>query len=179
MLAHSFFTSRELENHFLKCALWTPLEQFWPLSFAFPENCFKPVTQKFSRNWKTPFSNAHNIKVDPIRFSKMLPITNFGFTHFSIFCLPLSMVSISSIKKFEKKKEKCHFGMLKTFVFDLEVASKPFSKMPAITNLDFNSFNFRLCVVFPENSFIFSLKNLKKVRNALFQRSGYSFLMWR
>ena len=45
---------------------------FWMLCLTFPENGFNFVTQKFVKNWKMPFSNAHNIRFWAQGFSKTI-----------------------------------------------------------------------------------------------------------
>ena len=56
------------------------------------------------------------------------------------------------------KTEKCNFQRFRTFVFDLKVASKPFSKMLPITNFRFK----RVCFAFPDNCFNFVTQKLAK-----------------
>ena len=73
-------------------------------------------------------------------------------------------------QKFEKKTEKCPFQTLRTFVFALKVASKPFSKKLHMTTFLFKLF-WTLCLTFPENAFEFvTQKFAKKLKNALFKR---------
>ena len=53
-------------------------------------------------------------------------ITKFSFEHF--FSFYQRMISTLPLKNLQKKVRKCHSLRLKTFLFDLQVVSKPFTK---------------------------------------------------
>ena len=53
-------------------------------------------------------------------------ITKFSFEHF--FSFYQRMISTLPLKNLLKKVRKCHSLRLKTFLFDLQVVSKPFTK---------------------------------------------------
>ena len=57
--------------------------------------------------------------------------------------------------------EKCLLQTLRTFIFKLKVASKPFSKKLPMTNFDFRG-SWRLRLTFPENGFNFVTQKLQK-----------------
>ena len=67
-------------------------------------------------------------------------------------------------EKFEKKIWKCPLQTLRTFIFKLKVASKPFSKKLPMTNFDF-WWSWRLHLTFPENGFNFVTQKLQKTEN--------------
>ena len=53
--------------------------------------------------------------------------------------------------------KKCHFQTLRTLIFEIIVASKPFSKIFSMRN-----FKFKLCFSFPENYFNFVTQECAK-----------------
>ena len=67
--------------------------------------------------------------------------------------------------------------MLRTFVFDLRVMSKPFSEKLPATIIEFKSSR-RLILTFPENGFNFLTQKFakKNLKNALFKCSEQSYL---
>ena len=77
------------------------------------------------------------------------------------------MVLTSSIKNFQKT-EKCLFQTLRTFVFDLKIASKPFPKKFPMTNFDLNNFE-RFASLPQKMVLILLLKNLEKTEKCPFQ----------
>ena len=78
------------------------------------------------------------------------------------------MVLTLSLKNLQRT-EKCPFQMLKTFVFELKVASKSFSKKLLVTKLWFKQF-WTPCLTFPENGFNFvTQKFAKKTEKCPFQ----------
>ena len=77
------------------------------------------------------------------------------------------MFSTSSLKNC-KKTENFPFQMAKTFVFDLNVASKPFSTKLPITDFWLNC-SWKLWLAFPESISISSPKNLQKTKKCPFQ----------
>ena len=97
-------------------------------------------------------------------------------------------VSTSPLRNLQKG-EKCHFQTIRTFVFDLDVASKPFSKLlrtaqfkfkPSsrffkpffkilpTTNFKFKPFS-RLCLAFPNNGFNFVNQKFAKKKKSHLQ----------
>ena len=78
------------------------------------------------------------------------------------------MVSPSSPKTLEKT-EKGPFQTLTTFLFELKVASKPFSEKVLLIKVPFKQFK-TLRLIFPENSFNFVTQNVaKSLENGLFK----------
>ena len=73
-----------------------------------------------------------------------------SFWHFVL--LAQEVVSTSSIKNLQKTKE-CHFEPLKTFAFDLKVASKLFSKMFSMSDFEFTQFCMYALPCFPQKHF--------------------------
>ena len=68
------------------------------------------------------------LKVGSKPFSKKIPMTKFDLNRSERFVsLFQNMVTASSLKNLQKT-EKYLFHTLRTFVFQLKVASKPFSK---------------------------------------------------
>ena len=68
------------------------------------------------------------------RFYKMIAMINIEFK-----LLFQKTVSTWSLKNLQKSK-KCHLLRLRSFVFDLKVAWKSFSKMRAMTSFVFKQF---------------------------------------
>ena len=74
-----------------------------------------------------------------------------SFPKFSLlFQKTVSILSLINLQK----SAKSDFQMLRPFIFDLNVASKPFSKMLPMTNFRFKYFSV-LCLSFSENNFNF------------------------
>ena len=94
---------------------------YWTLCFIFPENGFNFVTQKFAKNWKNAI-----FKHSDIRFLVQGSYKN-TLSHF-----PLKRFQLCH-SKICKNTEKCPFQTLRTFVFELKVTSKPFSKKLPMT----------------------------------------------
>ena len=125
--------------------LWSKL--FWMFCLTFPENGFKFVTQKTCKKLKkysfqTLRTFAFELKVTSKPFSKNILRSflwpNFDLSSFErLASLSQKIVSTSSLKNLQKI-EKCSFHTLRTFVFELEVTSKPFSKKITITKFWFN-----------------------------------------
>ena len=106
---HSFFSSRYLENHFLRSFLWP----------------------------------------------------HFDLNSFELFVLlSQKMVSTLSLKNL-KKSEKCSFQTLRTFVFELRIALKIFSKKLPMTKFLFKYFS-ALCLIFTQNVFYFATQKFEK-----------------
>ena len=82
------------------------------------------------------------------------------------------MSSTSSLKNLQKTR-KC---TLRTFVFDLKVASKPFFKKLSMTRFGFKQF-LMFCLTFPGNGCNFVNQNIaKNLKSAIFKRPQYWFL---
>ena len=58
--------------------------------------------------------------------------------------------------------EKCHFQRLRTFIFDLKVASKRFSKRLLMTSFRFKGFFWIHYLAFPENGFNFVTQKFER-----------------
>ena len=71
------------------------------------------------------------------------------------------MVSTSLLKNVQKT-EKCSFQRVRTFIFELKVASRPFSKKVIMAKFWFE-YILTLCLSFPENGFNFV--NQKSAKN--------------
>ena len=69
-------------------------------------------------------------------------------------------VSTSLLKNFQKMKQS-HFQRFRTFVFEVKLASKPFSEILPMTNFEFKR-SWKLCNAFLENSFNFATQNFAK-----------------
>ena len=131
------------------------------------ENC---LFQRFSSTY------AFDLKVVSKPFSKMLSMSNLGFTQSCMLSLasPKNIFNLFT-EKCAKKKLKSHFQKLRTFVFDFKVASKPISKVLPLAKFKMKPF-WRLWFAFPENGFNFvPQKVTKKVKNITFQPSKQSF----
>ena len=115
-----------------------------------------------------PFPDAQNIRFEPKvaskPFSKKLHTTKLKkFWCFA--SLSQKTVSTSSLNNF-RKTEQCPFQTLETFVFELNVASKPFSKKLHMTELK----SFRCFASFsPKIVSTSSIKNLQKTEKCPFQ----------
>ena len=130
---HSFFDLMVVSKQFSKML---PLANFKDKPFsrlyvAFPENYFNFAIQTFAKKQIPRFSNNHNPQ--KTRFSthrKILTLTKFGFRKiFESFTSPsqktISTLSLQNLQKIEI----WHLQTLRTFAFDLKIASKTFSKM--------------------------------------------------
>ena len=105
--------------------------QFCMLCLAFPKNSFNLVTEIWANKLKTPFSDAQSICLWLQGSFK----TNFFWRIW--FAFPENGLNFVT-RKFNKKSEKCHIWTLRTIVFYLQVASKPFSKILPATNFGLN-----------------------------------------
>ena len=118
-------------------------EQFWILSLTSPENGYSFVTQKFAKMWKISFRIfVFGLKATSKPSSKMFHLTNFTFKHFWTLYLASLENGLNFVTAILKNK-KCHFQMLRTFVFDLSVAWKPFSEMLLLSNFSSKRFQLR------------------------------------
>ena len=99
----------------------------------------------------------------------MLAMNNFQFEQFLRFCLvfPVSTLSLNSFQK----NENCHFQTLRTFVSDMKISWKPFSKMLVLTH--FPRKQFHLCqskICKKVTNSIFSHRQLLKVASKAFSK---------
>ena len=93
---------------------------------------------------------------------------NFDLNSFERFALLfLKMVSTLPLKTLQKT-EKWSFQTLRTFVLELKVTSKPFSKKLPITKYGFKQF-WMLCLTLPENGLDFITQKLAKTEKCYFQ----------
>ena len=84
-------------------------------------------------------------------------------------CRPRKWSKLCHSKILQKSKQ-CYSQILSTFVFELSLASKQFSKMLPMTNFEFK-WSWRLCIAFPESGFNFVTQTLaKKTRKCPCQR---------
>ena len=137
-----------------------------------------------------PFSNTSEHSVLASRQSQnhflMLPINRK---------LSQKTVSTSPLRNLQKG-EKCHFQTIRTFVFDLDVASKPFSKLLRTAQFKFkpsSRFLNHFLKYFPRQTLnsnhfqgfallsqimvsILSIKSLQKRKNVIFEPSLHSLL---
>ena len=81
------------------------------------------------------------------------------------------MVWSFSLKSLQKT-EKCSFQMPTTFVFELKVPSKPFSKKFPRTKFWFKQL-WTLCITFPGNAFNFVTQKFAKNWKILFSKAQY------
>ena len=80
--------------------------------------------------------------------SKKSPMIKFWFKQFLMFCLTFPENGFKLVTQKLLKTEKYHFQTLRTFVFELRLASKPFSKKVPKTKFWFKQF-LMLCFTFP------------------------------
>ena len=171
-LEHSFLISRSIQNLFLKSFLWPTLnldglEGFVShsqktVSFSSLKNLQK--SEKFPfQMLKTFFSE---LKVASKPFSKKLLMTKFWFKHFLMSCLTFPESGINFVTR-KLQKTEIFFQILRTFVFDLKVASEPFSNKLLMT---LNSNDFEGSVLLSQKTFSTSShKNLQKTEKYSFQ----------
>ena len=174
-LEHSFLISRSIQNFFLKSFLWPTLnldglEGFVShsqktVSFSSLKNLQK--SEKFPfQMLKTFFSE---LKVASKPFSKKLLMTKFWFKNFLMSCLTFPESGINFVTR-KLQKTEIFFQILRTFVFDLKVASEPFSNKLLMTDFEFKWF-WRLSLAFPENVFNFVTQKLAKNWKILFSNT--------
>ena len=111
---------------------------FWTLCLTFPKNGFNFVNQRLTKNWKMIFSNTQNNRFwaqDLFRGSFLWPgFDLISFDRFPPLCQ--NSTSTSSLKNLQKT-QNWSFQMFRTFIFELKISSKHFSK-----NLPINKFSF-------------------------------------
>ena len=120
------------------------------------KNCSKDCLWWSNKNWKA-FSEEFQTK-------QTLHKSFWGTVSLS-----QKTVSTSSLKT-SQKTEKCPFQTLRTFTFELKVASKPFSKKLPITKFWFKQF-LMFCLTFSENGFNLVTQKFVKNRKMLFSNA--------
>ena len=148
--------------------------------------CFFPLSQKMVstlplKNWQinekcnlqTLRTFIYDLKIALKQFSKNLPIIKFWYKKFLVLFLAFpenvsNFVTQKSQKKKKKKKKmkerKISFSKvhnIRFWVFEVKVASKPFSKLLPMTKFGFGFCDSKMC---------------KKVKNVTLNRSEYWFL---
>ena len=83
--------------------------------------------------------------------------------------LSQKMISTSSLKNLQKA-EKCCIQTLTTFIFELKVASKSFSKKLPVNEFWFKQI-WTLCLTFPETDFNFATEKYAKSWKMLFSNA--------
>ena len=87
---------------------------------------------------------------------------NFDLNSFERFAsLSLKVISTWSCRNLQKTV-KCPFQRLTTFVFEIKVASKTFSKKLSMSKFSFKEFSM-LCLTFPGNGFTFVTEKFVKI----------------
>ena len=89
-------------------------------------------------------------------------------TFFERFASPSKKTVSTSSLKILQKAETCPFHKLKTFVFALTIAAKPFSEKLLWPNFDLNSFKW-FASPYKKKVSTSSLKNLQKTKKRTFQ----------
>ena len=105
--------------------------------------------------------------------------SNFDLNSFVTLCITFPENSFNFVTQTLQKTEKCPFQTLRTFVFKLKVASKPFPEKLLLTKFRLKKF-WTLCPIFPENSFNYAAQKfqrlismtLSKVHNIRFWPEG-------
>ena len=133
----------------------------WRLCLAFPGNGFNFVTQKLQTNWKFFLSKCseHSFLISKsfqnhFLQSLLWPIMNLNGVEGS---LSLSQKMVSTLQK----TEKYLFQTLGRNVFELKIASKPFSKKLPLTKFCFKYF-LTFLLTFGENVFNFVTQKIAK-----------------
>ena len=135
---HLFLITRSHQNYFLKGFLWTTLNLngsvllFQKIASISSiknlqkiEKCYFQTLRKF----------VFQLNVATKSFSMKLLMTIFWFKQFMKFCLTFLENGFNFVTQKFKKTENFPFQILRTLVFDLKVAWKPFSKTFPMTNL--------------------------------------------
>ena len=136
------------------------------LCLTFPENGFNFVTQKFAKKLKNTFFRRleHSFFSSSLHQNHFLGSflwQNFDLNRFEHFASPFQkMVRTSSLKNLQKC-EKWPFQTLRTFIFEVKVASKKFSKKFPMARFWFKQL-WTLCLAFPENGFTFITQKFAK-----------------
>ena len=172
-LEHSFLISRSIQNLFLKSFLWPTLDldglegfvsqSQKTISFSSLKNLQKSEKLPFQM-LKTFFSQ---LKIASKPFSKKLIMTKFWFKHFLMSCVTFQESGINFVtRKFQKTE--IFFQILRTFVFDLKVASEHF--LISFLCQTLNSNNLEGSVLLSQKTVsISSHKNLQKTEKYSFQ----------
>ena len=94
-------------------------------------------------------------------FSKKFLSPKFDLNNFKRFALLSQITVLSSWFKNLQKTEKCPFQILRTFIFELQIAWELLSKRLPMINFWFKHFS-TLCLTFPENDFNFVTQKFEK-----------------
>ena len=94
--------------------------------------------------------------------SKKVPMSKFWFKTFLMFCLAFPENAFKFVTEKLQETENFPSQILRTFVFDLKVALKPFFKKRPLTNFEFKWF-WRLCLAFPKNYFNLVTQKFAKI----------------
>ena len=162
-----FLRSQYFQNHFLRnvLSLNFDLNSFEHFASLFQKMASILPIKNFQKTkycyFQTPTIIVLEFKEAPKAFSKKVPLTKFWFKQFFMFSLTFPENAFNFVTQKLQKTENFPFQMAKTFVFDLKVASKPFSKKLPITDFWLNCF-WKLWLAFPESISISSPKNLQK-----------------
>ena len=109
-------------------------------------------------------------------FSRKLRQPHFNFNSLECFAsLSQKIVSTLSLKSLQKT-EKCSFQTITTLVFELKIASKPFSTNIPMTKLWFK-WLWMLCLTFPKGGFNFFNEKFAKKQKMLFS-STHNTRFW-
>ena len=94
--------------------------------------------QKTKRyHFQTPILLAFELEQASKPFCKKVPMTRFWCKLFLMFCLTLLKNGFNFVIQKLQKTKNSPFQMFRTFVFDLKVASKPFSKKLPMTDFEY------------------------------------------
>ena len=173
---HSFFSSRQLHNHFLRSFLWpnfvlNSFELFASLSQKLVSTSSLKNLQKTE---KCPFQKLRTFGfywVALKTFSEMLTMNHDQLWIQRLLnarlCFHSKRFQLHGSKMY-KKTENCLFQRFSsTFTLDLKVVSKQFSRMFSMSDFGFT----QSCLAFPKN--IFNLFTEKCAKKSIFKRSEH------
>ena len=144
----------------MNALLYFPRKQFQLRHSKICKN-LKNALDKRTKHWLLSFRRLQN------HFLRSFLWPNFDLNCFERFAwLFQKMVSTLPLKNLQKTEE-CPFQMLRTFVFELKVASKPFSEMLNLTNFGFKT----LCLAFTVSGFNFLVQKFAKNWILLFSKA--------
>ena len=125
--------------------------------------------KKSQKNWKMPISRfrtfVFQINVASKPFSKKLATIKFSLKQFSTLSLTFPENGFNFVTQKFAKNWKVSFSKFRTFVFELKVASKPFSKRLSLNNLWFTR-SWKLCIGF--NGFNIATQKFAKISEIIF-----------
>ena len=133
-------------------------------------------TEKCS--FQTITTLVFELKIASKLFSRRLPLSKPWFKLLWMFCLsfPTNGFNFFNEKFAKKNKKKCSFQALTTLVFEVKVASKPFSKKLPMTKFWLKKF-WTFCLTFPENGFNFVTQKFAKNWTVHFS-NAYNTRFW-